>query len=260
MKKKGADIKVEVYHCTNGDTLSDLYLKKTDTKIMYWITKVNPITQTATLIYGADIGKPVQIQKYNVSTTDFMASIREIVLKGYVGLVSDINKGSLHPLPYEAFASIGKFKLMLDAILLNNKAIASLETVKVIRTPMKAHLIKNAKIDFPCYAQFKLNGFRCLYDRRKKKQLDLFDQAEKFENIPMSKQGSEYIMPNISNQVDAKHDGIPLDGEFYKHGMHLSEIESIGPSMSEDDFIEKCKSEYSAFDIDIWIVLKFIRE
>ena len=247
MKKKGVDIKFETYQTANY-ILSDLYIKKTDKKILYWACILDVVTGVTTTIYGSNMGKPIFRTGKSANLTTFNASVREVISNGYKGICQDINKGNLHHPPYAPDIQPDAFKLLIDSILLNNRDIALMDTHKETVLPMKAYLLKDARIEFPCFAQFKLNGFRCRYIKQKKKQLDLFDTANMYENVPTSKEGSSYNMSNISKQVEAKYADLELDGEFYIHGMPLADIEAI---VTSDNHPNKDKMNYYVFDLAI---------
>lgn len=68
------------------------------------------------------------------------------------------------------------------------------------------------KIKYPCYLQPKLDGVRCL--------------AHKHNGVIYlySRQGKEYELPHIQEELQHVPDGTILDGEIYIHGMSLQQI------------------------------------
>jgi DNA ligase-1 len=106
--------------------------------------------------------------------------------------------------------------------------------------PMLAHTFKKGEkhLKYPCFAQPKLNGVRCLasYD------------TETSEIILRSREGMIYEVPHISEQLKAYlkfNQGVILDGELYKHGKKLQEIS--GAARGKDT--EKEWLEYHVYDI-----------
>jgi len=93
--------------------------------------------------------------------------------------------------------------------------------------PMTAHdtkvETKKAKITYPCYVQRKYNGLRCMSNWRPVEKDSVLNQV-----YLMSRGNKEYIVNHIELQLKkilGKKDA--FDGELYKHGMPLQQINSL---------------------------------
>lgn len=93
------------------------------------------------------------------------------------------------------------------------------------------------KIKFPCYVQPKLDGVRMITSK-KNDDITMLSRRNKeffgFENI----KDELHEVPDIND--------LYLDGELYKHGMHLQEISSI--VRQEGNFEKKEELQFHIFD------------
>lgn len=137
--------------------------------------------------------------------------------------------------------------------------------INEILKPMKAQpfskdkLIK--KIGFPCIQQPKLNGLRAVL----RWEEDYTEGEGIFKTtiskaVLRSKEGIEYWMPHITDLLTkdffmTNEGQIAYDGELYKHGMTLNEINKCCP-MKVNGKVEKCSGnplllQFHTFDLSI---------
>lgn len=106
--------------------------------------------------------------------------------------------------------------------------------------PMLAKKYAKGKLTFPCFVQPKLNGIRGLYIGPQVMQSRSYGQEE----------GLIWHPPVIQHVLDQLKDIVwPLDGEFYKHGWHLQEINSAISVIRTEPNAKSCDVEYHVFDI-----------
>ena len=107
---------------------------------------------------------------------------------------------------------------------------------KTIYLPMLALNFEDEKhkVKYPVLVQPKLNGVRCMA-RHIDGELKLF-----------SRSGKEYIAPHIAEQINLiLPNHMILDGEIYKHGTPLEDINSL----VKDNRAESSKLRYYAYDL-----------
>ena len=103
--------------------------------------------------------------------------------------------------------------------------------------PMLAFHYNPSRITFPCFVQPKLNGVRGIYDPR----------SPHFQ----SRQGERWTNAVVNHALSAltKLGNVFLDGEFYRHGFSLQEINSRISVVRSGVHAESTLIQFHVFDV-----------
>jgi ATP-dependent DNA ligase len=117
---------------------------------------------------------------------------------------------------------------------------------KELIKPMLAHPVSdnNKKyIQYPCYVQPKLDGYRAIFDSKSKKFYSRTGQE--YEILYQSP-----IFNELVNLTTCKNQDIVFDGEIYVHGMPFEEYGILRKKKVDENDLKKLqKYEYHIYDI-----------
>jgi len=99
---------------------------------------------------------------------------------------------------------------------------------------------KQRHLTFPCHVQPKLNGIRMLY------QSSVMQSRSHGRAEP--KTWPEDRLSHIRSQLYSLSDSIVLDGELYRHGWSLQQINSCAAVNRINDTMQTSELEYHVFD------------
>jgi len=106
--------------------------------------------------------------------------------------------------------------------------------------PMLAHKYKPAKVSYPCFVQPKLNGVRGVYVTASTRDPAYFQ----------SRYGEIWNEPTVAHSLSClTRLKFHLDGEFYRHGMSLQNINSRIGVVRNGAHVERDLISFHMFDV-----------
>jgi hypothetical protein len=123
--------------------------------------------------------------------------------------------------------------------------------------PMLVHKYeeKSQYIKYPCYVQPKLDGARCIaYLNASPEEKNLYKNnvilySRQLKDFPgFSYLKLELLQPLVDFFDTKQEESLYVDGELYKHGMSLQDINGIARNESKNDKLTKDSLEFHVFD------------